>query len=84
MAHEVTHLRTVVSEDGAAILDLRHGTISTLNVTGAYVWQELEKGEAPEGIITGLAEKTGEAREVIERDVRNFLSTLEEQKLFLR
>ena len=31
------HLRTVTSNDGAAILDVERGLITTLNATGAYV-----------------------------------------------
>jgi Coenzyme PQQ synthesis protein D (PqqD) len=76
-----THLYTVVDQDGAAILDIEHGLISTLNPTGAYVWQGLERGETLETIISSLVTETGEEPLVVERDVREFIETLKENHL---
>jgi hypothetical protein len=39
------HLRTISNEDGAAILDTESGDLSTLNATGAYVWEALQRGD---------------------------------------
>jgi len=54
------HLRATLNQDGAAILDLKAGRISTLNSSGAYVWQALGRGEEIDTISEGLAQQTGE------------------------
>jgi hypothetical protein len=75
------HLHTVADQDGAAILDVKQGLISTLNPTGAYVWQGLQRGDSVEAIIRNLARETGEDPTVVGPDVRQFLETLEESRL---
>ncbi|HEY4380131.1 MAG TPA: PqqD family protein [Acidobacteriaceae bacterium] len=75
------HLHTVVDQDGAAILDIQRGLISSLNPTGAYVWQALQRGETVETVITNLARETGEERITVERDVHDFIESLREQHL---
>jgi hypothetical protein len=64
------HLYTVADQDGAAVLDIERGLISTLNSTGAYVWQGLEDGKTLEAISAELASETGEDVRVIDGDVR--------------
>lgn len=81
MTTKSTHLRTIVNQDGAVILDKKLGKLSTLNPTGAYVWQALERGEALEIIVADLARKTGEELDTVEREVREFIKSLREQQL---
>jgi hypothetical protein len=81
MAAIPTHLRSVMNQDGAAILDTKLGTLTTLNETGAYIWQALERGEREEAIVMALTHATSESAKVIERDVRSFLVALAEQNL---
>jgi hypothetical protein len=76
-----SRLKAVVTIDGAAILDIERNSISTLNPTGAFVWQELEGGQSLESIIAALASKTGEDAELVGRDVRAFVQELQIQKL---
>lgn len=76
-----SHLHTVADRDGAAILDIAHGSISTLNPTGAYVWQALERGETLEVIVTNLVDETGEDARRVEHDVRGFIESLKERRL---
>lgn len=78
-----SHFRSAVNQDGAAILDTRAGRISTLNSSGAYVWQALERGEEIETIAEGLALQTGEPIEAVKEDVVEFLEALKEQGLLL-
>jgi hypothetical protein len=75
-------LHTAVNEDGAAILDVERGEISTLNSTGAYIWQALQRGQALDTIVHDLARETGTETEVVDRDVRNFIETLKAKQLF--
>jgi hypothetical protein len=62
-----------VNQDGAAILDLKAGIISTLNPTGAVIWQSLERGEGTETIAQSLAGQTGEDIETVRKDVADFV-----------
>jgi len=62
-----SHLRATVNEDGAAILDTRRRTISTLNPTGAYVWLALERGEDIETIAQNLAHNAGEPVDTVKQ-----------------
>jgi len=75
------NLRAIVNDDGAAILDIEHGSISTLNPTGAYVWQGLRRGESLETIIANLARDTGEEFLLVEHDVRKFVEDLKQKRL---
>ena len=84
MVTDNSHLRTIVNEDGAAVLDTVRGTISTLNTTGAYIWQALERGEREEAIVEGLARETGSPQEVIRQDVDTFIAALQEHKMLSR
>jgi hypothetical protein len=74
----------VSDADGAAILDVPHGTMSTLNSTGTRIWQALERGELPEHIVSHLASETGEDALVIERDVQDFVESLRSYELLPR
>lgn len=76
MASTRADLRAVVTAEGAAILNVRGGTISPLNSTGAYVWQGLERGEDARVIAQKLAIETGAALDVVERDVQSFIEAL--------
>ncbi|MEG9437795.1 PqqD family protein [Edaphobacter sp. HDX4] len=76
MPNECPHLHTAANQDGAAILDVERGVISTLNRTGAYVWQRIERGETIETIASHLARETGQELETVERDVRDFFEAL--------
>jgi Coenzyme PQQ synthesis protein D (PqqD) len=81
VAIENPHLQSVVDQDGAVILDIERGRISTLNPTGAFVWQGLQRGESLESIIANLARETGEPSLMVERDVREFLEDLKQKRL---
>jgi Coenzyme PQQ synthesis protein D (PqqD) len=82
MTNRSSHLRTMVDEDGAAILNVHAGTISTLNATGSYVWHALKRGEDLEAIAANLAAESGEPVEVVRKDVEEFLHALRGQDLF--
>ncbi|WP_058186493.1 PqqD family protein [Terracidiphilus gabretensis] len=77
-------LRAVVNTDGAVILDTCRGEISTLNSTGAYIWEALRRGETVSLIVSRLATETGERPETIELDVQEFIHCLEEKQLLPR
>ena len=77
-------LRAVVNADGAVILDTYRGMISTLNSTGAYIWEALGRGDTVSSIVSQLATETGEQPETIEPDVQEFIDCLEANNLLPR
>jgi DNA integrity scanning protein DisA with diadenylate cyclase activity len=79
--HTNTHLRAIANQDGAAILDTKAGKITTLNSSGAFVWQSLERGEGIETIAERLARETGKPMEVVKEDVGDFIKALKKQDL---
>jgi hypothetical protein len=81
VAKQHTHLRVIANQDGAAILDIKAGRISTLNTSGAYIWQALERGEDIESIAQGLSRDTGEQIEAVKKDVADFVDALKKQDL---
>jgi hypothetical protein len=81
MVSPKSNLRAIVNSDGAVILDIEHNLISTLNPTGAYVWQGLQRGESLETISSDLARETGEESTLVERDVREFVEDLKQKRL---
>ena len=82
MTGENSHLRSIVNQDGAAILDVKAGRISTLNTTGAFVWQALERGEHLEAIAADLAHATGAPVDAVTDDIAAFIDSLRKQDLF--
>lgn len=81
MMSPTPNLRSIVNDDGAVILDIERDSISTLNPTGAYVWQGLQRGESLESISANLARDTGEEFQLVERDVREFVEDLKQKRL---
>jgi len=84
MTKESSELHATVNADGAIILDIRNGKISTLNSTGAYIWEALKRGEDMDTVIAALAIETGVQAETVGRDVREFVETLKENQLLVR
>jgi hypothetical protein len=84
MVSQTSNLKAIVSEDGAVILDIERDSMSTLNPTGAYVWQGLQRGETIETIIANLARDTGEDHLLVERDLREFVAELQQKHLIPR
>jgi hypothetical protein len=81
MMSPTPNLRSIVNDDGAVILDIERDSISTLNPTGAYVWQGLQRGESLETISANLARDTGEEFQLVERDVSGFVEDLKQKRL---
>jgi hypothetical protein len=84
MVSQTPNLKAIVNEDGAVILDIERDSMSTLNPTGAYVWQGLQRGETIEMIIANLARDTGEDHLLVERDLRQFVAELQQKQLMPR
>jgi hypothetical protein len=81
MNHRSRSLRSLVTEDGAVILDIEHDVIFTLNPIGGYVWAKLAAGCTLDQIIAYLVAESGIDITTAERDVRTFVDTLIQQQL---
>jgi hypothetical protein len=81
MSRDKPHLRTIANQDGAAVLDTNEGTIFTLNPTGSFIWQALERGECEAEIVDSLAHETAESAAAIRHDVTAFIAALRERKM---
>lgn len=69
-------LRSIVNNDGGVVLNNAHNQITTLDAMGGYIWRQLENGISEEALIEHLVAETGEATEVVKRDVQELLGDL--------
>lgn len=76
MAAVKPRLRSLVTPDGAVILDAKQNLVITVNVVGGYVWDRLQNGRSVDSIIRDLIQDTGTDATTVERDVREFIEDL--------
>jgi len=75
------NLRTILDQDGAAILDVSRNEITTLNSSGAFVWERLERGYTADGIVDELASMCHADRATVSDSVYRFLHELDAKHL---
>jgi hypothetical protein len=75
------NVRSVVDADGAVILDIPRNAMTTLNRTGAYVWQRLNQGVSLASIVTELSRDTGVDESIVAADVNTFMAELKSKHL---
>jgi hypothetical protein len=75
------HLRKTSSKDGGIILDVKHGHMFALNFVGSKILELLERETPPAIIVQEIAHIFGVSAEIADRDVREFLETLESHRL---
>jgi hypothetical protein len=63
------------------ILDIPRNTITTLDSTGAYVWERLQRGLQVDAIVRELAHDTGAEESVVAKDVDQFMEQLKSNHL---
>jgi 6-phosphogluconate dehydrogenase (decarboxylating) len=78
------HVRTVVNEDGAAVLDVSRNQITTLNSTGGFIWERLRQGRTVEEAIRDLAAATNTDFNLVNHGVHTFLDQLRSEHLLLK
>jgi hypothetical protein len=81
MLQIAAHTSSTVDENGAAILDIAHNQLITLNATGGFVWERLKRGEPVDRIVQDLAQVTGADARAVEDDVRALVGQLTEMRL---
>jgi hypothetical protein len=77
----VPNLRSIVDHDGAVILDIPRNAMTTLDATGAYIWERLGRGLPIDSIVAELARDTGSDQEMVAKDVDEFMSQLKSRHL---
>jgi transcriptional regulator len=77
------NVRSIVDRDGAVILDIPRNAMTTLDSTGAYVWQRLQRGQQIDSIVAELASETGADEVMIGRDVADFMEQLKARHLVI-
>jgi len=75
------YVRKTHSQDGAIVLDLRHGRMFTLNLVGSKIFELLEREHTTAQIAAELSREFGIDPDVATHDVREFLDTLEKHRL---
>jgi hypothetical protein len=75
------NIRSIVDHDGAVILDIPSNTMTTLDSTGAYVWERLQRGLQVDAIVRELAHDTGAEESVVGKDVEEFMEQLKSSHL---
>ena len=75
------HLHSIAGPDGAAILDVEHDAMITLNFTGGFVWERLQRGDMLEAIVHELVSETKADVAIVEADIRAFIEELKAKRL---
>lgn len=81
MSSTNSQLRSLVTTEGAMILNIASDQIITLNSMGGYVWARLQEGKSVDEIISVLAKETGHDPAVVANDVHEFVEQLTERNL---
>lgn len=80
--HRVSEsIRSTHGQDGAVVLDIRHGQMFNLNPVGSRILQLLETGSAESAIVEHISREFEVPSRVAEADMREFLATLQRHHL---
>jgi hypothetical protein len=75
------HVRTSDTPDGAVLMNIKGGSMLTLNPIGSIVWQRLNEGRTPTQIAVQLASEFGISQEQAYADVNEFVEQLRAHEL---
>jgi hypothetical protein len=74
-------LRTVQSQDGAVLLDLRQGRMFSVNPVGSRILALMKDGSNESEIVDLVSQEFEVSRVTAARDIRQFLAVLAQHKL---
>lgn len=63
------------------MLDIEHGKILRLNVTGSLIFERLQQQQSEAQVISGISHEFGIPEETARKDVGEFLRSLEQWQL---
>lgn len=78
------HIRRTSSQGGGTVLDLKNGTVLRLNFTGSFVFECLSTGKSQSQIVEELSAHSIVSRDTIEKDVVDFINSLEQRQIVVR
>lgn len=81
MARVPEHVRKAQSQDGAVLLDVRHGRMFTLNLVGSKILGLLDQQHTTTQIAQELNREFGISTDLAMRDVAEFVAALEKHQL---
>jgi hypothetical protein len=79
--HVSRSVRQAESQDGAVLLDFRHGVRFVLNPIGLKMWNMLKESQSVEQITKSLVSEFQLPEQQIHQDVLEFIASLETQGL---
>jgi hypothetical protein len=74
-------VRSTHNQDGAVVLDIRHGQMFRLNLVASRMLELLKQGYAEAQIVEQISRAFSVDREFVETDLREFLVHLEKHGL---
>jgi hypothetical protein len=81
MINIAPHVRSIVDHDGAVILDMPRNAMTTVDSTGGYIWERLQRGLQVDAIVAELSRDTGADELMVARDVEEFMEQLKSRHL---
>jgi hypothetical protein len=80
--HKVSDsVRSTHGQDGAVVLDVQQGQMFNLNLVGSRILELLELGSSEAEIVDAVSRDFNADIEMVRKDVKEFLETLETHKL---
>jgi hypothetical protein len=76
-------VRSTHGQDGAIVLDVQQGQMFNLNRVGSRILELLESGAEELDIVNVISHEFNNSREVVEKDVHEFIESLRKHKLVL-
>jgi coenzyme PQQ synthesis protein D (PqqD) len=74
-------VRSTHGQDGAIVLDVQQGQMFNLNRVGSRILELLERGSAESDIVNVISQEFSSSREVVEKDLHEFIESLTKHKL---
>ena len=77
-----SNVRSVVTEEGAVLMDIQSGSMFTVNMIGGFIWQRLAAGRSIEQIAADVSMECRAAnQQEVLVDVGDFAQELEDKRL---
>lgn len=77
-------VRSTHNQDGAVLLDIRHGQMFRLNLVGSRMLELLKQRHSEAQIVREISLEFTVDREIVEADLHEFLTHLEKHHLLER
>ncbi len=74
-------VRSTNGQDGAIVLDIHQGQMFNLNPVGSRILELLEIGTSEMDTVEAISSEFSTGRNIVEKDVREFIGSLKEHKL---